>query len=57
MIDHTGVAVSNFDRSKEFYARARAPIGLRPHYHPHYYGAFVLEPGGYNIEAVCHEPQ
>lgn len=30
--------------------------GLRPHYHEHYYGAFVLDPDGNNIEAVCHTP-
>lgn len=30
--------------------------GLRPHYHPNYYGAFVLDPDGHNIEAVCHTP-
>lgn len=28
--------------------------GLRPHYHEHYYGAFVLDADGNNIEAVCH---
>ena len=28
--------------------------GLRLHYHPNYYGAFVLDPDGHNIEAVCH---
>ena len=28
--------------------------GLRPLYHEHYYGAFVLDPDGNNIEAVCH---
>ena len=28
--------------------------GLRPHYHPNYYGAFVLDPDGHNIEAVSH---
>jgi catechol 2,3-dioxygenase-like lactoylglutathione lyase family enzyme len=124
MIDHTGVNVSDFARSKLFYARALAPIGyslimeaasatsgtdvagfgeppkpdfwvikgkpndppvhvafrvatralvdafyraaldaggmdngapgLRPHYHPNYYGAFVRDPDGHNIEAVCH---
>ncbi len=27
--------------------------GLRPHYHNNYYGAFVLDPDGHNIEAVC----
>ncbi len=30
--------------------------GLRAHYHPNYFGAFVLDPDGYNIEAVCHAP-
>ena len=126
MIDHTGVIVSDFQASKDFYARALAPIGyallmevtaaqtgsndaagfgvppkpdfwiasgtpnvppvhvafrvptralvdafhaaalaaggrdngtpgLRPHYHPNYYGAFVLDPDGHNIEAVCHD--
>jgi catechol 2,3-dioxygenase-like lactoylglutathione lyase family enzyme len=121
MIDHTGVAVSNFGKSKPFYAAALAPLGyallmefeqfagfgiapkpdfwiaegspnvppihvafradsraqvdafyraalaaggrdngapgLREHYHPNYYGAFVLDPDGHNIEAVCHTPQ
>ena len=28
--------------------------GLRPHYTPTYYGAFVLDPDGHNLEAVCH---
>ncbi|MGJ7546623.1 VOC family protein [Variovorax sp. LT1R16] len=28
--------------------------GLRPHYHPHYYAAFVIAPDGHNVEAVCH---
>jgi len=30
--------------------------GVRPHYHPNYYCAFVLDPDGHNIEAVCHAP-
>ena len=118
MIDHTGVTVSDVDRSKAFYAAALAPLGysvlmefeqfagfgvapkpdfwivegtpnvpavhvafraetrvqvdtfykaamaaggrdngapgLRARYHPNYYGAFVLDPDGHNIEAVCH---
>jgi catechol 2,3-dioxygenase-like lactoylglutathione lyase family enzyme len=29
--------------------------GLRPHYHENYYGAFVLDPDGHNVEAVCHQ--
>ncbi|MBB2483708.1 VOC family protein [Mitsuaria sp. WAJ17] len=128
MIDHTGVVVSDFERSKAFYREALAPIGyqlllefpadvtghtdvagfgeppkpdfwisrgtpnqppihiafrvgtraevdafhqaalaaggtdngapgLRPHYHPDYYGAFVRCPDGHNIEAVCHLPE
>ena len=120
MIDHTGVSVSNFTRSKAFYEQALAPLGyslimefakfagfgepakpdfwigegtpnvpaihvafraatrgaveafykaamaaggrdngapgLRAQYHPNYYGAFVLDPDGHNVEAVCHEP-
>jgi catechol 2,3-dioxygenase-like lactoylglutathione lyase family enzyme len=31
--------------------------GLRPHYHAHYYAAFVIGPDGHNIEVVCHEPE
>jgi catechol 2,3-dioxygenase-like lactoylglutathione lyase family enzyme len=30
--------------------------GLRPQYHPGYYGAYVLDPDGNNVEAVCHQP-
>jgi catechol 2,3-dioxygenase-like lactoylglutathione lyase family enzyme len=31
--------------------------GLRPQYHPDYYGAFVFDPDGINVEAVCHRPE
>ncbi len=31
--------------------------GLRPMYHPHYYGAFLIDPDGNNVEAVCHAPE
>ncbi|MCV3240128.1 VOC family protein [Mesorhizobium sp. ZC-5] len=31
--------------------------GPRPHYHPNYYGAFVFDPDGNNVEAVCHAPE
>ena len=120
MIDHISIRVSDYERSKRFYALALAPRGytllmenasgagfrkeliadfwikqgesspsvhvafaspdhaavdafyraataagakdngppaLRPRYHPAYYGAFVLDPDGYNIEAVCHQPE
>jgi catechol 2,3-dioxygenase-like lactoylglutathione lyase family enzyme len=36
--------------------RDNGPPGIRPNYHPSYYGAFVLDPDGHNIEAVCHSP-
>ena len=122
MIDHVGLAVRDFDRSKTFYAAALAPLGysliaeleygtrfagfgergkpdfwieaddayagevhvafackdrptvdafhaaalaaggldngkpgLRPEYHANYYGAFVRDPDGHNVEAVCHK--
>jgi catechol 2,3-dioxygenase-like lactoylglutathione lyase family enzyme len=126
MIDHVGFPVSNYERSKTFYAAALAPLGyvlvmevgqvendhpaagfgrggkpdfwiggeggldgvlhvaiaaddrasvdafhraaiaaggvdngppgLRPHYHASYYAAFVRDPDGHNVEAVCHRP-
>lgn len=122
MLDHVGFAVSDYQRSKAFYAKALAPLGLtlllepegeaagfgrsgkpffwieaqgrpvrgrlhvafavedretvdafhaaaleagaidngapgvRAIYHPQYYGAYVLDPDGHNIEAVCHQP-
>ncbi len=36
--------------------RENGAPGPRPHYHQEYYGAFVLDPDGHNIEAVCREP-
>ena len=122
MIDHVGLGVTDYARSKAFYERALAPLnitlvlepmgqaagfgrgqkpffwiemhmppatgslhvaflaedrttvdafhaaaleaggtdngapGPRPIYHPDYYGAYVLDPDGNNIEAVCHKP-
>jgi len=37
--------------------RDNGPPGPRPHYHSNYYGAFVFDPDGNNIEAVCHRPE
>jgi catechol 2,3-dioxygenase-like lactoylglutathione lyase family enzyme len=63
--NHVHVAFAAPDRASvdAFYRAALAaggrnngPPGLRPHYHPDYYGAFVLDPDGHNIEAVCHHP-
>ena len=38
-------------------ARDNGPPGIRADYHPSYYGAFVLDADGHNIEAVCHKPE
>lgn len=38
-------------------ARDNGPPGLRPHYHADYYAAFVVDPDGHRIEAVCHLPE
>lgn len=37
-------------------AKDNGAPGVRAHYHPNYYGAFILDPDGHNIEAVCHGP-
>ena len=119
IIDHIGLAISNYKKSKEFYSKALAPLkiellaedqgwagfgkngkpdfwfgedekvqhpmhiaflaesreevnqfyeaaiaagaknngkpGIREIYHPNYYGAFVIDPDGHNIEVVCHK--
>ena len=123
MLDHIGLNVSDYGRSRHFYERALAPLGfslrmepvprtggvgrdgkpwfwitderepttenvhvaftapdrvtvdafhaaaldaggtdngapgIRERYHPTYYGAFVRDPDGNNIEAVCHRPE
>lgn len=58
---HIAFTAPNRAAVDAFYAAALAaggkdngPPGPRPHYHPGYYGAFVLDPDGHNIEAVCH---
>ena len=38
-------------------ARDNGPPGPRPEYHEKYYGAFVLDPDGYNLEAVCRKEE
>lgn len=58
---HVAFRVDSREKVDEFYKAAIAAggkdngkPGLRPHYHANYYGAFVLDPDGHNIEAVCH---
>jgi catechol 2,3-dioxygenase-like lactoylglutathione lyase family enzyme len=60
---HIAIAAASRAMVDAFHAAALAAggkdngaPGLRPHYHPHYYGAFVLDPDGHNIEAVSHTP-
>jgi predicted lactoylglutathione lyase len=60
---HISFQASGRDRVDAFHTAALAAggrdnghPGLRPDYHPHYYGAFVLDPDGNNAEAVCHTP-
>ncbi len=60
------VAFASSDRAKvdAFYDAAlsaggtcNGPPGLRAEYHPNYYGAFVLDPDGNDVEAACHFPE
>jgi len=58
---HVAFHAPDRDRVDAFHAAALAAggrdngePGLREHYHPTYYGAFVLDPDGNNVEAVCH---
>lgn len=60
---HIAFRAKNHAEVDAFYKAAIAaggtdngPPGPRPHYHPNYYGAFVRDPDGHNIEAVCHDP-
>jgi catechol 2,3-dioxygenase-like lactoylglutathione lyase family enzyme len=60
---HVAIAADDRAMVDAFYRAAMAAggkdngaPGLRPHYHPNYYGAFVLDPDGHNVEAVCHRP-
>ncbi len=61
---HVAFAAKNREEVAAFYQAALAAggkdngaPGLRPHYHADYYGAFVLDPDGHNIEAVTHLPE
>ncbi|HEV7692859.1 MAG TPA: VOC family protein [Hyphomonadaceae bacterium] len=60
---HVAFATDSRAKVDAFYKAAMAaggkdngPPGVRAHYHPNYYGAFVLDHDGHNIEAVCHAP-
>ncbi len=51
-----GVVDAFYRAAMEAGGTDNGPPGIRPHYHANYYGAFVLDPDGHNIEACCHEP-
>lgn len=61
---HVAFAAQNRQEVHAFYDAALAaggkdngPPGLRPHYHANYYGGFIIDPDGHNIEAVTHLPE
>lgn len=61
---HIAFRAANREQVRRFHQAALAAggrdngaPGLREIYHPHYYGAFVIDPDGHNIEAVCHRPE
>ncbi|MEJ2061450.1 MAG: VOC family protein [Gammaproteobacteria bacterium] len=61
---HIAFAADNRQAVRKFYeaaltagAKDNGPPGIREHYHPNYYAAFVIDPDGHNIEAVCHKPE
>ena len=64
MIDHLSIQVRDVPASAAFYDAAvaggaevlHAPR-VFPEYHPSYFGAYVRDPDGNNVEAVCHQPE
>jgi catechol 2,3-dioxygenase-like lactoylglutathione lyase family enzyme len=59
---HLAFGVSDLETVRRFHGVATAagyadngPPGERPQYHPGYYGAFVIDPDGHNVEAVFHD--
>jgi predicted lactoylglutathione lyase len=61
---HIAFAAKNRTDVDRFYqaaleagAKDNGKPGVRKDYHENYYGAFVLDPDGHNIEACCHKPE
>lgn len=61
---HVAFAANNRAMVAQFHQRGlksggkdNGAPGLRPMYHEHYFGAFLLDPDGNNVEAVCHHPE
>jgi catechol 2,3-dioxygenase-like lactoylglutathione lyase family enzyme len=60
---HVAFRAAGRDMVRAFYTAAIAAggtdngePGVRAHYHADYFGAFVIDPDGHNVEAVCHDP-
>ncbi len=60
---HIAFRAKNRKQVDDFYRKAliaggqdNGPPGPRPEYHENYYGAFVFDPDGHNVEVVCHDP-
>lgn len=51
-----GAVEAFFENALENGGKDNGAPGLRPMYHENYYGAFVIDPDGNNVEAVCHAP-
>jgi catechol 2,3-dioxygenase-like lactoylglutathione lyase family enzyme len=61
---HVAFNAPNRKAVDQFYAAAMAEggkdegkPGLRPHYHANYYAAYVRDPDGNKLQAVCHDPE
>ncbi|BBZ49676.1 hypothetical protein H7H82_01690 [Mycobacterium heidelbergense] len=59
MIDHIGITCADYAKSQRFYDAVLGAESLHaprrwPEYHPGYFGAFVRDPDGNNVEAVWH---
>jgi predicted lactoylglutathione lyase len=60
MLDHIALQVQDVEASLDFYAAMTAGAEVLnaprewPEYHPGYYGVFLRDPGGHNVEAVHH---
>lgn len=61
---HVAFVATNRAMVDAFYAAAlragasdNGPPGIRAHYHPNYYACYVIDPDGYHLEAVCHQPE
>jgi catechol 2,3-dioxygenase-like lactoylglutathione lyase family enzyme len=60
VLNHVSIAVPSIDAARSFYDAVMAALGVRKvqaQYHEHYYGAFLLDPAGNRVEAVCHRAE